>query len=88
MRSKIVHEAGNCGISSISANRRTMIAGAMASIAIPAVALGRQDESLHGVLKAQLRSGKIPGMAVGIARQGKVLFTQGYGFADLSAAVA
>lgn len=67
-----------------STNRRTLLAGAMASIAAPALASGRDGDSLDAFLHKQLQDGAIPGMAVGLARQGKVVFTRGYGFADLA----
>jgi len=67
-----------------SFNRRTLLAGAMAGIAAPALASGRRDDALDAFLNAQLQTAGIPGMAIGIARQGKVVFTRGYGFADLA----
>lgn len=67
-----------------SIDRRMLLAGAMAGIAAPALASGRREDSLDEFLNAQLRTGAIPGMAIGIARHGKVVFTRGYGFADLS----
>jgi CubicO group peptidase (beta-lactamase class C family) len=67
-----------------SMNRRMLLAGTMASIAAPALALGRCEDSLDAFLNTQLRTGAIPGMAIGIARQGEVVFKRGYGFADLA----
>lgn len=69
---------------SFAINRRMLMAGAVASVAAPVLASGRRDPPLDAFLHAQLRAGAIPGMAVGIARQGKVVFTRGYGFADLA----
>ena len=84
MTSKITIEGRGSRADSLAMNRRTLLTGAMASIAAPALALGRREDSLDAFLSAQLRSGAIPGMAIGVARQGKVVFQRGYGFADLA----
>jgi CubicO group peptidase (beta-lactamase class C family) len=39
--------------------------------------------ALDAFLNAQLRSAGIPGMAVGVAHAGKIVFQRGYGFADI-----
>ncbi len=65
-------------------SRRTLLAAAAASIATPALGASRRDNALDEFLNAQFRTAGIAGMAVGIARRGRVVFQRGYGFANLT----
>lgn len=38
---------------------------------------------LDAVIRSQMAAASIPGLAVGIAREGEIVFARGYGFADL-----
>lgn len=42
------------------------------------------NHSLDAFLDAQMRAGSIPGLAIGIARGGRVLLAKGYGIADIA----
>lgn len=81
---KTVVKGLNSRFRSFSLNRRALLAGATASIAAPALASGRRNDLLDGFLNSQLQTSGIPGMAIGIARHGRVIFQRGYGLADLA----
>ncbi|MBH1997649.1 MAG: beta-lactamase family protein [Sphingomonadaceae bacterium] len=70
----------------LSFNRRAVLVGAMVGMATPALAVkaGAGEDALDRFLKTQLQRGMIPGMAIGVARAGKVLMARGYGFANLA----
>ncbi|WP_324699459.1 serine hydrolase domain-containing protein [Novosphingobium sp. RL4] len=81
----IVHSAPG-----VSLNRRAFLTGAVATMATPALGaaaaldITADNGRLDAFLKEQLRNGAFPGMAVGIARAGKVVLTRGYGFANVA----
>jgi CubicO group peptidase (beta-lactamase class C family) len=67
------------------ANRRAFVLGSIAALtALPTVAAARPspDATDIFIIDAMERA-NIPGMAVGYAKQGEVLFARGYGFADI-----
>lgn len=66
--------------------RRSLLISGAAGIALASVArAGSPDlRAVDAFLMAQMRSGSMPGLAVGIARNGRVLFDKGYGFADVA----
>lgn len=64
-------------------SRRTMLAASIFGAAAPALAKA-DDDPLERFLKKQLEGAAIPGMAVGVARAGKVTLMRGYGFADIA----
>lgn len=72
--------------SSASTNRRGFLIGSLASLAIAPTARGgeRREDALDRFMKAQMKNGGIPGLAVGLARSGQVLFARGYGYADIA----
>ncbi|MFM6852666.1 MAG: serine hydrolase domain-containing protein, partial [Sphingopyxis sp.] len=79
--------AGDAGGGARLINRRLVLAGAGASLAtaLPApatAARARRVERLDRFLSAQWRAGGMVGMAVGVARGGRILFQRGYGHAD------
>lgn len=45
---------------------------------------GEADDRLDAFMAAQMRVGGVPGLAIGVARGGRVQFVRGYGFADLA----
>jgi CubicO group peptidase (beta-lactamase class C family) len=65
--------------------RRSLLAGAGAGLALtllPRSAHARGD--LDRLIRGEMAAAGIPGLAVGIARRGEVLFARGYGLADLA----
>ncbi|WP_132270546.1 serine hydrolase domain-containing protein, partial [Novosphingobium sp. PhB57] len=64
-------------------SRRTMLAASIFGAAAPALAKA-DDDPLERFLKKQLEGAAIPGMAIGVARAGKVTLMRGYGFADIA----
>lgn len=68
----------------LAMNRRTVVAGALAGVVTPALAWGAGDDALDAFVNAQIRAGGIPGMAIGVAREGKVILARGYGLADIA----
>lgn len=64
--------------------RRRLVAGMGAgATAILAAGSGRAADLSHEFIATQMRSGRIPGLAVGLAKEGQVVSARGYGFADL-----
>lgn len=66
--------------------RRMFLAGAVTGIALVSGARGRlpNSDALDQFLKSQMSSGGIPGLAVGMARSGRVLFAKSYGYSDVA----
>ncbi|WP_235654547.1 serine hydrolase domain-containing protein [Sphingobium yanoikuyae] len=54
------------------------------AIAPAAIGRVRGEDALDTFLKVQMKSGGIPGLAVGLARSGQVLLARGYGYADMA----
>ena len=70
-------------------SRRSFIANTALGIAGLAVALpARADllgtSALDSFLMDQMRAGMMPGLAIGVARHGHVIFAKGYGLADIA----
>ena len=72
------------GLSRRSLIANTALGAAGLSLASVARADGLGSLPLDSFLIAQMRAGALPGLAVGVARHGQVLFTKGYGFADIA----
>ena len=71
-----------------SGRRRFLSAAVCATVApwmSSAVAAQRADTSLDAFIRTWMRTARIPGLAVGVARDGRVTLARGYGFADLAA---
>jgi len=70
-------------------SRRSLLANAACGLAGLAVASAANagsptDHSPDSFLAAQMRAGSIPGLAVGVAQGGRVLWARGYGMADIA----
>jgi CubicO group peptidase (beta-lactamase class C family) len=65
-------------------SRRMVLAGTIAGVAAPALAVKTPGDAIDLFLSAQLQSGAIPGMAVGVARAGRITLTRAYGFANIA----
>lgn len=63
--------------------RRRVLAGSAAFLGSAAMTSLLRRSSLTAIVVDQMRSAKIPGLALGIARHGRVLSAEGHGFADL-----
>jgi len=70
-------------------DRRRFLAAAAAAAAAGALpdtfAAPRADLELDAFIRARMKSARIPGLAVGLARAGRVTLARGYGLADLAA---
>lgn len=64
--------------------RRTVLASGLAVLAIPSAARVDAASDFDAFVNAEMRRANIPGLALGFARDGRVRFTRGYGFADLA----
>lgn len=64
--------------------RRTVLAGGLAILATPSAARSNDRLDFNAFVNAEMRRANIPGMALSYARDGRVRFIQGYGFADLA----
>lgn len=74
---------------SFDQDRRSLLANGIYGLAGLAVASAAKaaspdDRSLDAFLAAQMRAGSIPGLAVGVARGGRVLLTRARGMADIA----
>ncbi|KAB2858050.1 MAG: serine hydrolase [Sphingopyxis terrae] len=69
-----------------TASRRSFLAGALSTVALapPALARSPAAENLDRFLADQRRSGGMAGLAVGLARSGKVLLSRTCGHADIA----
>jgi CubicO group peptidase (beta-lactamase class C family) len=70
-------------------SRRSFLAtgaGGLVGLAVASAAIASSvgDRSPDSFLAAQMRAGSIPGLAVGVARGGRVLWARGYGMADIA----
>lgn len=72
----------------LSLSRRSLLmngmVGAVGIATASATRAASPATALDSFLTAQMRDGALPGLAVGIARHGRVLFAKGYGLADLA----
>lgn len=81
---------GPCGrSSSCNISRRSFFGSAALglvglAVAPPARANLLGTSTLDSFLMAQMRAGLMPGLAIGVARHGRVLFAKGYGLADIA----
>lgn len=67
-----------------SVTRRSLLGGISTGLilsALPSGAFAAGD--LDGLIGEQMTAARIPGLALGIAREGEVTFARGYGFADI-----
>ena len=70
--------------------RRGLLGGAAAGIVLTGLPSGvyaadaRAASELDILVRKQMAAAQIPGLALGIAREGRVIFSRGYGFADLA----
>lgn len=65
-------------------SRRALLGGTAAGFACALMPSSlRAAENFDSLVAEQMATGNIPGLAVGIARQGSVTFLRAYGFADL-----
>lgn len=60
-------------------------AAAGAAVMPEAFAAPSQANELDVFIRAQMKAASIPGLAIGVARAGRVTLARGYGFADLAA---
>jgi len=60
-------------------SRRTFLGAGLSVLLLPAFA-----SDLDAFIRAEMRAADIPGLAVGLARDGVVQFAQGYGMADIA----
>lgn len=68
-----------------SATRRDLLGGAAAGLALSILSSGaRAAGDLDDLVREQMAAARIPGLALGIACEGKVRFARGYGFADIA----
>ncbi len=60
--------------------------GSLATLAMAPAASARVrgEDAIDRFMTVQMKSGGIPGLAVGLARSGQVLFARGYGYADVA----
>lgn len=69
-------------------SRRAFLGAGLSACLLPAVAMGGEQASptsdLASFIRNEMRTAKIPGLAVGFARDGVVHFAQGYGMADIA----
>lgn len=66
-------------------SRRAFVGTGLAVLLLPAVAkAGAPGPDLASFIRNEMRKANIPGMAVGLARDGVVQFAQGYGMADIA----
>lgn len=66
-------------------NRRAVLCGAAAGLAVnivPGAAFAASE--IDDWVMAQMEGARIPGLALGAARDGSVIFAKGYGYADLA----
>lgn len=70
-----------CGV---QVTRRTALLGSGAGLALMLLpSRGHATDTLDVVIRRRMADARIPGLAVGIAREGEIVFARGYGFADL-----
>lgn len=62
-------------------SRRGILAAGLAMAATPALAA---SDGFDRFARDQIEKGAIPGLAVGLAKDGKVVFAKGYGLADIA----
>lgn len=69
-------------------SRRAFLGAGLSAFLLPAVAteerLALPSADLASFIQSEMRKANIPGLAVGLARDGAVQFAQGYGMADIA----
>lgn len=68
-------------------SRRALVSSGLAVAALPTIArpaLARAHKDVDAFVRAEMAKAKIPGLALGVVRNGSVMLTRGYGLADVA----
>jgi CubicO group peptidase (beta-lactamase class C family) len=69
----------------MTGTRRTFIATSLATLATPRfLRLRLPGDDLDDFIKSQMRTARIPGLAVTVLKSGKIAWSKGYGWADIA----